>query len=80
MLGGLLTLDDLRGSKALTPQQTLGLKYFDDLEIKIPREEMDIWNVHRSTIKLTLGDNSSGHRNGGRRLSSHTRWELVLPP
>jgi len=50
MVGGLLTLDDLRGSEVLTPQQRLGLKYFDDLQIKIPREEMDVWNVHSYII------------------------------
>ena len=44
-LAGLLTLDDLRGSEALIPQQRLGLKYFEDLQIKIPREEMEVWNV-----------------------------------
>jgi|SRR5579859_3459963 len=43
--GGLLTLDDLRQQSDLTPQQTIGLKYFEELELKIPREEMDIWNV-----------------------------------
>jgi len=47
--GGILTLDDLRNEPTLTPQQKLGLKYFEDLQIKIPREEMDIWNVGHST-------------------------------
>ena len=79
MLVGLLTLDDLRGSDALTPRQILGLKYFDDLQINIPREEMDVWNVHPSTTSLTIGDDSCSHRNAGRRLSSHTRRKLVLP-
>ena len=79
MLGGLLTLHDLRGSEALTPQQRLGLKHFDDLQINIPREEMDVWNVHPSVLQLTIGDNSSGYRNGGRRLSNHTRRKLVIP-
>ena len=40
-----MTLDDLRTQSDLTPQQKLGLQYFDELETKIPREEMDIWNV-----------------------------------
>ena len=78
MLGGLLTLDDLRGSEVLTPQQRLGLIYFDDLQIKIPREEMDVWNVRRSITLLTIGDYSSGHRNGQRRLSNHSSRKLVL--
>lgn len=78
MLGGLLTLDDLRGSEALTPQQRLGLTYFDDLQIKIPREEMDVWNVRRSITLLTIGDYPNGDRNGGRRLSNHSSRKLVL--
>jgi hypothetical protein len=43
---GILTIEQLRANKDLTPQQILGLRYFDELEQKIPREEMDIWNVH----------------------------------
>jgi hypothetical protein len=44
---GLLTLDDLRklDDSKLNPQQRLGLKYFEELQMRIPREEMDIWNV-----------------------------------
>jgi DNA polymerase beta len=42
---GLLTLDDLRKKFELTPHQSIGLKYFEELEKKIPREEMDIWKV-----------------------------------
>jgi len=45
MLGGLLTLDDLREQTELTEHQSLGLKYFDELKTPIPRDEMDVWNV-----------------------------------
>lgn len=38
-------MDDLRKQPDLTFQQIVGLKYFKELEVKISREEMDIWNV-----------------------------------
>jgi hypothetical protein len=47
IVGGLLTLEDLRGlgESELTPTQKTGLKYFEELEFMIPREEMQIWEV-----------------------------------
>jgi hypothetical protein len=46
-IGGIFTLEDLRTKKAgeLTPEQVVGLKYFEELQTEIPREEMDVWNV-----------------------------------
>ena len=59
---GLLTLDDLRNltDAELTAGQKLGLKYFDELEMKIPREEMDIWNVLSLNTILILSDDDTG--------------------
>lgn len=37
---GLRSLDDLQQLKILTPAQLLGLKYYDDLQERIPREEV----------------------------------------
>ncbi|KAK6931103.1 DNA polymerase beta, palm domain [Dillenia turbinata] len=34
------TLDDLRNEKSLTHAQRLGLKYFDDIKMRIPRHEV----------------------------------------
>jgi Fingers domain of DNA polymerase lambda len=48
---GILTFEQLRANKDLTPQQILGLKYVDELEQKIPRGEMDIWNVHLTSTR-----------------------------
>lgn len=33
-----------RGKIILTERQKIGLKYFDDLKLRIPRTEMDTWN------------------------------------
>eukprot|EP01122_Echinamoeba_exundans_P010068 TRINITY_DN3670_c0_g1_i3.p1 TRINITY_DN3670_c0_g1~~TRINITY_DN3670_c0_g1_i3.p1 ORF type:complete len:424 (+),score=58.30 TRINITY_DN3670_c0_g1_i3:4-1275(+) len=42
---GIRTIEDLRAiSHRLTHHQQLGLKYFDDFETRVPREEMDKWN------------------------------------
>lgn len=43
---GLKTIDDLRAiSHRLNHHQQLGVKYFDDFNARIPRSEMDKWNV-----------------------------------
>jgi hypothetical protein len=44
-VGGLFSLNDLRKEPGLTPQQRLGLKYIEELEMKISLEEMHIWKV-----------------------------------
>ncbi len=38
---GVTTLEQLRREPGLTHQQQLGLKYYDDLLLRIPRSEMD---------------------------------------
>lgn len=40
---GYRTIDDL-GEAELTHAQQIGLKYYDDLKLKIPRSEMDMFN------------------------------------
>lgn len=40
---GYRTLSDINKLK-LTPSQQLGVKYYDDLQLKIPREEIDVFN------------------------------------
>jgi Fingers domain of DNA polymerase lambda len=44
---GCLTTEDLRKlpSDQFTPAQQIGLKYLEELETKVPRDEMDVWNV-----------------------------------
>jgi len=36
------TLDDLRNEDSLTTSQRLGLKYFDDIKKRIPRNEVQL--------------------------------------
>lgn len=36
------TLDDLKSEESLTNSQRLGLKYFNDIKIRIPRQEVRI--------------------------------------
>ena len=38
-------MNDLRKEPGLTPQQRVGLKYIEELEMKISLEEMHIWKV-----------------------------------
>jgi len=42
-----LTPEDLRrlDESELTPTQKIGLKYFEELDLMIPREEMQVWEV-----------------------------------
>ena len=47
-------MDDLRKESNLTHEQTIGLKYFEELETKIPREEMNIWKVSSSIWALMM--------------------------
>jgi hypothetical protein len=44
-IGGILTMEELKKDEKITKEQKIGLQYFDELEMKIPREEIDIWNV-----------------------------------
>ena len=41
------TLDDLRAldGEKLSVEARTGLKHYDDLQTKIPRDEVDVWNV-----------------------------------
>jgi hypothetical protein len=36
----------------ITERQKLGLQYFDELQIPIPKDEMDVWNVLVSVITI----------------------------
>jgi DNA polymerase beta len=45
-----MTIEDLKKQK-LTHQQQVGVKYFDDIQKRIPREEMD---EHCELIKSTI--------------------------
>ena len=53
------TIEDLKNvdkkDEILTPQQIVGLKYFEDLSQRIPRKEMKLWEqmVNRITKKLS---------------------------
>jgi len=47
---GILTLDDLKKQK-LTHQQQVGVKYFDDIQKRIPRSEMD---EHNKLVKEVI--------------------------
>jgi len=76
----LLSLDDLRALPNLTPQQKVGLQYFDELEIKIPQDEMHVWNVTAPLPKLIIGNHFSGNRNDRSRSPSHPCWSLVRVP
>ena len=38
-------MNDLRKELGLSPEEHVCLKYFEELEMKIPRQEMDIWKV-----------------------------------
>jgi hypothetical protein len=44
---GLRTLDELKllDENKLSSRARIGLKYYDELQKKIPRNEMDVWNV-----------------------------------
>jgi Fingers domain of DNA polymerase lambda len=59
ILGGCFTIDDLRKlpPDQFTNTQLIGLKHFEDLETKIPSEEMDVWNVfpfYSTLIQTTI--------------------------
>ncbi|KAK3804913.1 MAG: hypothetical protein J3Q66DRAFT_130977 [Benniella sp.] len=54
---GLRTLDDLRQLPDLTKNQTVGLKYFDDLQKRVPRTEVEqIAKVVEDTAKELHSD------------------------
>jgi hypothetical protein len=44
---GFRTLDELKelDDTQLSAEARIGLKYCEDLQKKIPRDEMDVWNV-----------------------------------
>jgi Fingers domain of DNA polymerase lambda len=53
-VGGIFTLEDLRAldKSELTPNQRVGLKYFEELDSMIPREEMQVWEVTTLSISI----------------------------
>lgn len=42
------TLDDLKNEDSLTHSQRLGLKYFDDIQTRIPRHEVAYYSLQFS--------------------------------
>jgi len=66
---GLRTLDDLRAldGEKLSVEARTGLKYYNDLQTKIPRDEVDVWNVAAlvlSALVLTADHYSCRRGNG----------------
>ena len=58
----IVTVDQLRATLAKNPgilnsKQKIGLRYFDDLNEKIPRSEMEEYETYLTEVALTLGDN-----------------------
>jgi hypothetical protein len=49
---GFRTLDELKelDESQLSAEARIGLKYYDDLQKKIPRDEMDVWNVYHRLV------------------------------
>jgi outer membrane biogenesis lipoprotein LolB len=55
-LQGFRTLEDLKAKANLTKQQKIGLKHFDDIQVRMPREEAEkiAAMVCRTGMKIPL--------------------------
>lgn len=68
------SLDELKGKQnLLTNAQKVGLKYYDDIEIRIPRDEM---LAHESTMEAIIPANSKGKVVGSYRRGAETSGDI----
>lgn len=71
---GIKTVEQLKQLPELTHHQKIGLKYLEQFELRIPRKEMDQWDVccsgrlrpHRSSYEFlrVVGYRSASFRSG----------------
>lgn len=78
---GILTIEDLRNNEELlTTNMKLGLKYFDDIESRIPRSEIDKYKAMISKTYATCGapSNTTFEIVGSYRRGNETSGDIDI--
>ena len=77
---GITTIQDLRDNEELlTKNMKLGVKYFDDIEARIPREEIDDYNKLLTQIfNATTPPGSTMEIVGSYRRGAHTSGDIDI--